>query len=187
MVLQRNKLFMNCAKPKMEGREFHFEQIPSERNHQFAELQEPRVLWDHLEYVEVIRMKFLESSWILWSWTCFYSKACVGLFQESSGPELFLTIYWLIGDWCNVYLQVARCEVARLIRSVLIWSGPDVGAAIGGRSSGLFGDVLGPGGAGRSESSDSDARIEGKIGKNSCPVNLPPSKYPSNDDDTQAV
>lgn len=40
IVLQRNKLFMNCAKPKMEGREFHFEQIPSERNHQFAELQE---------------------------------------------------------------------------------------------------------------------------------------------------
>jgi len=40
IVLQRNKLFMNCAKPKMEGREFHFEQIPSERNHQFAELQD---------------------------------------------------------------------------------------------------------------------------------------------------
>ena len=65
IVLQRNKLFMTCAKPKMEGREFHFEQIPSERNHQFAELQEPRVLWDHLEYVEVIRINFLESSWIV--------------------------------------------------------------------------------------------------------------------------
>ena len=84
-------------------------------------------------------------------------------------------------------LQTARCEVARLIRPVLIWSGPDVGAAIGGRSSGLLGDVLGPGGAGQFESCDSDARIEGKIGKNSCPVNIPLSKYPSNDDDTKAV
>jgi len=83
---------------------------------------------------------------------------------------------------------MARCEVARLIRPVLIWPGPDVGAAIGGRSSGLFGNVLGPRGAGQFESCDSDAGIEGKIGKNACcPVNLPLSEYPSNDDDTQTV
>ena len=92
-------------------------------------------------------------------------KACVGFFQESSGPEHFF--YYLCVDLLEIdgYLQVARCEVASLIRSVLIWSGPDVGTAIGGRSSGLFGDILGPRGPGQFRSWDSDARIEGKIGE----------------------
>ena len=99
IVLQRNKLFMNCAKPKMEGREFHFEQIPSERNQQFAELQEPRVLWDHLEYVEVIRIHFLKSSCIVWSWICLgWPRLVWGFFRNLAVRNYFFLIivefYW---------------------------------------------------------------------------------------------
>lgn len=40
IVLQRNKLLVSFSKPKLEGKEFHFEQIPSQLNDQLPELKE---------------------------------------------------------------------------------------------------------------------------------------------------
>lgn len=40
IVLQRNKLLVSFSKPKLEGKEFHFEQIPSQLNDQLAELKD---------------------------------------------------------------------------------------------------------------------------------------------------
>ena len=118
------------------------------------------------------------------------AKACVGFFQESSGPELFFPLLLtFIGDWwlsANCKWQGAKLPGS----SDPCWFGQDqmlerrlVAGAVAYSAMFLDHEVQ----VNLKAATVMLGLKEKSENKNCRPVNLPLSEYPSNDDDTKAL